>query len=168
MKRFRPGHVVGLDAGSTSVEIASLIPPTLAVTVVTNSPAVAVALSNHRATEVVLLGGYVDLNWMAAVGPETVDGWRSFRLDLGIVGSCGFDPVTGVTTNSHAEVATKRALIQSAAETIIAVQAEKFGTAAPYVIARVAEFDVVIVESLIDQDLLQSLRESGNEVVIAE
>lgn len=168
VKRFRPGHVVGLDAGSTSVEIASLIPPTLAVTVVTNSPAVAVALSNHRATEVVLLGGYVDLNWMAAVGPETVDGWRSFRLDLGIVGSCGFDPVTGVTTNSHAEVATKRALIQSAAETIIAVQAEKFGTAAPYVIARVAEFDVVIVESLIDQDLLQSLRESGNEVVIAE
>lgn len=167
VERFRADQVVGLDAGSTNVEVASLIPPTLAITVVTNSPAVAVALSNHRATKVVLLGGFVDLNWMAAVGPETVDGWRNFRLDLGIVGSCGFDPIIGATTNSHAEVATKRALIESAAETIIPVQAEKFGTAAPYVIARATAFDVVMVESLIDQDLFQPLRESGTEVIIA-
>ena len=167
MERFRAGQVIGLDAGSTSVEIAALVPPTLAITVVTNNPAAAVALADHPATTVILLGGPVDLNWMATVGSEVVDGWRNYRLDLGVVGICGFDFAAGATTNSHAEVATKRALIGSAAETIVPVQAEKLGTAAPFVVADTAELDVLVVESHTDARFLQSCREAAIDVVLA-
>jgi len=167
VQRFRANQVIGLDAGSTNVEVASLIPPTLEVTVVTNSPAAAVALADHPAASVILLGGVVDLNWMATVGPETVDGWRNYRLDVAVVGVCGFDPKAGATTNSHAEVATKRALIGSAAEVVIPVQAEKLGTAAPYLVGGATELDTIIVESLTDPDLITQYRAQGIDIIVA-
>ena len=167
VERFRSGQVVGLDAGSTSVEIASLIPPTLNITIVTNNPAVAVALTDHRAVSVILVGGPVDLTWMAIVGAEAVDGWRNYRLDLGVVGVCGFDLAVGATTNSAAEVATKRALIESSAHTIVAVQADKFATAAPFVVASATAFETIVVEAKADAQALQQCRDAGVEVVIA-
>ncbi len=144
--RFRAGQVIGLDAGSTCVAVAATIPQTLAVTIVTNSPAAAVALAGHTHADVVLLGGVVDLNWMATVGPDTVDAWRNYRLDLAVVGVCGFDTTHGASTNSHAEVATKRALMAAAGETIVPVNREKVGTAAPFVICAADEIDTLIVE----------------------
>jgi len=165
---FRAEQVIGLDAGSTSVEIASLIPATLAVTIVTNNPAAAVALSDHRAVRVILLGGPVDLTWMATIGPETVDAWRSYRLDLGIVGVCGFDPRIGATTNSQGEVATKRALLESAAETIVPLQAEKLGTSAPFVVAEASCIDRIVVEPDTDAAALQECCDANIEVVIAD
>lgn len=167
VERFRAGQVIGLDAGSTNVEVATLIPSTLEITVVTNSPAAAVALADHPAASVILLGGVVDLNWMATVGPDAVDGWRRYRLDVGVVGVCGFEPTAGATTNSYAEVATKRALIGSAKEVLIPVQAEKLRTAAPYVVAEATELDVIIVESLTDPDLVKQITGQGIEVVVS-
>lgn len=167
VQRLQPGQVVGLDAGTTSVAIASLIPPTLAITIVTNNPAVAVTLADHRSAQVILLGGKVDLTWMATVGAETVDGWRNYRIDVGIVGLCGFDPISGGTTNSHAEVATKRALIASSAETIIPMQAEKLGTAAPFLVAEPISFDTIIVEPPTDPDFMHQCSKSNIEVVVA-
>lgn len=165
--RFRADQVIGLDAGSTNVEVALLIPPTLAITIVTNNPAVAVALAGHQAAKVIMLGGHIDLQWMAAVGPEAVDGWRNYRLDLGVLGVCGLDRSVGASTNSHAEVATKRALIEASAEVVVPVQAEKLATAAPYVVAEAEALDIVLVEDNTEEDYLTALGLAGVEVVIA-
>lgn len=165
--RFRPGQVIGLDAGSTSVEIAALIPPTMAVTVVTNNPAAAVVLADHPGVTVMLLGGTVDLTWMAVVGPDAVDGWRNYHLDLGVVGVCGFDPDTGATTNSPSEVGTKRALIEASAEVVIPVRSEKLGTVAPFVVAESSAADTLVVEAGTDDDLLDRCRAASIEVVSA-
>lgn len=167
VERFRANQIVGLDAGSTNVEVALLIPPTLAITVVTNNPAVAVALADHPAAKVIMLGGHMDLQWMAAVGPEAVDGWRNYRLDLGVLGVCGLDRTVGATTNSPAEVATKRALIEASAEVVVPVQAEKLATVAPFVVTEAEALDIVLVEDTNEEASLGALREAGIEVVVA-
>lgn len=145
--RLRPGQLIGLDAGSTSVEIAGRLPPSLGATVVTNGPAVALALADHPTVEVILLGGTMDLTWMAATGPSVVDGWREVHLDVAVVGVCGFDPTSGATTRSSNEVATKRALAAAAAEVIVPVQAEKLATLAPFHVLDPDQVDVAVVEA---------------------
>lgn len=165
--RFHTGDVIGLDAGSTTVEIAAQIPQTLNVTIVTNSPAAALALADHRSASVILLGGAVDLTWMATTGPETVDAWRNYRLDLAVLGICAFDPAMGASTRSRNEVPTKRALISAAAETVLPVQAEKLGTQAPFHVASSADIDSLVVESLSDSTIITQCRSAGLDVSIA-
>lgn len=164
--RFRANQLIGLDAGSTTVEIASMIPQTLGVTVVTNSPPVAVALADHRSAKVILLGGSVDLTWMACTGPEVVDSWRNYNLDLAIVGACGFDPQVGASTGSQNEVSTKRALIEAATETLVPLQAEKLGTRAPFHFADAASIEAVITEAATDPAILDRCREADIEIEV--
>lgn len=164
VERFRSGDVIGLDAGTTTAEIAARIPHSLHVVIVTNSPAAAVALADHPSAEVVLLGGTVDLTWMAATGPETVDGWRNHRLDLAVLGVCSFDADVGASTRSRLEVPTKRALVAAAAETVVPVQAEKLETQSPFHVVDTAEVDTVIVEADTPEPVVGRFRRAGVEV----
>ena len=165
VERLRPGSLVGLDAGSTNVEIARQIPQTLDITIVTNGPAVALALGEHRSANVILLGGELDLTWMATTGSETVDAWRNYQLDLAVVGVCGFDIDKGMSTRSQHEVATKRALIGAAAETIVPLQAEKLGTVASFHVAPASAVDTMVVSGEVPKKALSPYRKSGLEVV---
>lgn len=144
--RFRPGQVIGLDAGSTNVEVASAIPDTLKITIVTNNPAAALALADHPSATVILLGGRLDLTWMATVGSEVVEGWRNYRLDIGVLGVCGFDLAIGATSNSHTEVPGKRALIESSAETLMPLNPAKIGVGAPFIVAEAAQIQTIIID----------------------
>lgn len=53
----QPGQVVILDGGTTSLQVVQHLPLHLRATVVTHSPAVAVALAGHMQIEVLMLGG---------------------------------------------------------------------------------------------------------------
>ena len=165
--RLRSGEVIGLDAGSTNVEVAKQIPQTLEITIITNSPAAATALADHRSVSVVLLGGNVDLRWMATTGPETVDGWRGYRLDLAVLGACAFDPSTGAATRSQHEVATKRAMITAAAETVLPIQSEKLGISAPFHVVNTKDIGSLLVEPSADPSFLKRCRAAGMSVTKA-
>ena len=168
VERFRPGHVIGLDGGTTCVEIAAMIPATLEVTVITNNPAAAVALGGHENTSVILLGGQLDLTWMATVGADAVDAWRNYRLDIGVLGLCGLDSETGATTYSASEVATKRALIESSTDVVVPVTNTKIGVRAPYVIGGLDALDIVITDAALPLDLAQAFAGDRHSVVIAD
>lgn len=167
VERFRSGDVIGLDAGSTTAEIASRIPSSLHVVIVTNSPAAAVALTDHPSAEVVLLGGTIDLTWMATTGPETVDGWRNHRLDLAVLGVCSLDAESGASTRSRLEVPTKRALVRAAAETVVPVQAEKLETQSPFHVVDTTEVDSLIVETETPKRVIDRFRRAGLDVISA-
>jgi DeoR/GlpR family transcriptional regulator of sugar metabolism len=168
VSRFRAGQLIGLDAGSTNVEVARQIPHTLEVTIVTNSPAAAVALADHGSAQVILLGGTVDLTWMATTGAETVDAWRSHRLDLAVVGVCGFDIDEGAFTRSPHEVATKRALIDVAADTVVPVQSEKLDAHGPFHVVAPTAVDTLVLESSTTPALIERYRAANFEVIVAD
>jgi DeoR/GlpR family transcriptional regulator of sugar metabolism len=162
---FTPGQVIGLDGGSTCVEIAATVPSSLAVSIVTNNPAAAVALSGHPSATVIMLGGHLDLTWMATTGADTVDGWRNYRLDIGVVGLCGLDADIGATTNSSDEVSTKRALIDASSRVIVPVQREKIGVCAPFVVTDLGSIDIVVTDGKLPDTLARACAAHGTEIV---
>lgn len=166
VKRFRPGDVIGLDGGTTCVDIAAQIPATLSITIITNNPAAAVSLADHPHAKVILLGGDLDLTWMTTTGADTVDSWRNYRLDIGVLGICGIDSEAGMTTNSANEVATKRALISSSSDVIVPVHHDKVGVRGSYVVADLDALDIVISTSTLTEDLQRTLSSSGREVTV--
>ena len=130
-----PGRVIVLDGGSTNILLAEALPPDLTGTVITNSPGVALALSEHRALEVFLLGGKLVPREGTVAGPEAVDALRNLRADLCVLGVCSLHPEHGLACHALDEAPVKRAMVASAAEVMALATADKLDSVAPHRIA---------------------------------
>lgn len=163
--RLRDGQIVGLDAGSTGVEVARRLPIEMHLTIVTTSPPAAVALERHRNVTVILGGGTLDLTWMAVTGAEAVRTINSFRLDVAVLGVCGIHPDHGATTNSLAELETKRAWIDAAADVVVPVTADKLDRVAPFVIAPLRDITTVALAEPPSRSTARRYRAAGTTLI---
>lgn len=162
-----PGQVVILDGGTTCVQLARYLPPTLAITVVTHSPSVAVALVAHPLVEVILIGGRLFKHSVVTVGAATVEAMAHVRADAYFMGVTGVHPTAGLSTGDLEEAYVKRALAARAAEVIVLASSEKLGAASPYVIADIDVATTIVVDDSAPAELLDALRAQGVTVLVA-
>ncbi|WP_266169030.1 DeoR/GlpR family DNA-binding transcription regulator [Dyella subtropica] len=141
-----PGQVVILDGGTTCVQLARHLPPTLQATVVTHSPSVAVELVSHPGIEVVLIGGRLFKHSVVAVGAAAIEAISHIRADVYFMGVTGVHPTAGLSTGDLEEAYVKRALAERAAEVVVLASAEKINAASPYVIAPATAANTIVVE----------------------
>lgn len=158
---IKPGQVVIIDSGTTNVAVARHLPRDLRATVVTNSPPVAVALSEHPHVEVVLLGGRMRKDALATADAVTAAGVRQIRADLCYLGVCTLDPTFGITTLDLDESYVKRAMVEVSAEVVALVTADKLNTASPYVVAPLGELTWLFTEHGVPEGALAHYREAG-------
>jgi DeoR/GlpR family transcriptional regulator of sugar metabolism len=163
----RPGQVVILDGGTTTLQLAKHLPRDLQATVVTHSPTIAVALVEHPTIEVVLIGGRLFKHSIVTVGAAAVEAIGRIRADLYFMGVTGIHPEAGLSTGDLEESHIKRALSASAAETYVLISAEKLNAASPYVIAALSEVDGIIVDASIPAESLEPYRRAGLSVIRA-
>ena len=130
-----PGQVVFLDGGTTCQQLARRLPATLAATVVTHSPTIAVELVAHPRIEVVLIGGRLFKHSVVAVGAAAVEAIQRVRADLYFMGVTGVHARSGLTTGDLEEAHIKRALMAQAAETWVLASAEKLNAASACLVA---------------------------------
>jgi DeoR/GlpR family transcriptional regulator of sugar metabolism len=163
-RMIRPGQVVILDGGTTTLQIARHLPADLRATVVTHSPTIAVALVEHPGVEVILLGGRLFKHSVVTVGAAAVEAVARIRADLYFMGVTGIHPKAGLSTGDLEESHMKRALMASAAETHVLVSAEKVGAASAYVICALKEIDGVVAAADIPRKSLAEYRRLGLSV----
>lgn len=163
----RPGQVVILDGGTTTLQLAKHLPLDLHATVVTHSPTIAVALQQHPTIEVIMIGGRLFKHSVVAVGAAAVDAISRIRADVYFMGVTGIHPQAGLSTGDMEEAHIKRALSAAAAETHVLVTAEKVNAASPFVIAALADIDGVIVESSVPKTTIAAYKKLGLTVVRA-
>ena len=143
----RNGQTIFIDAGSTNLAIAHALPRDLTLTVVTNAPLVAAALSDHPGYTVIMLGGIYDQQKGACLGAQTVREAGQIFADMFVLGLCGIDAVMGVTALDAAEAELKRVMIQQSSLLLAAATTDKLGTIAPFKLADAANVDHLIVET---------------------
>jgi len=162
-----PGQVVFIDGGTTAVQLARALPPSLRCTVVTHSPSVAVELVEHPLVEVILVGGRLFKHSIVAMGPAALEAIAQVRTDIYFMGVCSLHPESGISTGDFDEAGIKRAISSMAQRTVVLASPEKLHTASPYQIAPLAHIGAIIVNSDAPDDLLAPYREIGIEVVKA-
>ena len=163
----RPGEVILLDGGTTTLEVARHLPPELRAQVVTTSPPVAVALADHPGVEVTLVGGTLSKEALVTVGAAAVETLRTVRADLCFLGVCGLHPEIGITTTDLEERHAKRAMIDASARVVALANAEKLGTAGPFVVAPMTELTHLVTEGSASPEALAPYRALGVELVRA-
>jgi len=164
---IRPGQIVFLDGGTTTLEVARQLPLDLRATLITHSPTIAVELARHPDIEILVLGGRLFRHSMVQVGAEVIAAAARIRPDLFFLGVTGIHPEAGLTTGDAEEAAVKRALLGRAADTVVLASAEKLMAASPYTIAALSEISSVVVTGDAPASAVAALRGSGVAVIQA-
>jgi len=163
----RPGQIVFLDGGTTTIQMARHLPANLEATVVTHSPTVATELINHPGVIIELVGGRLFKHSVVTVGAVALEAIERIRPDIYFMGVTGVHPEFGLTTGDAEEAAIKRALCHLAAETVVLASNEKLGAVSPCLVVALDEIDTILIDGIMPETLRRRLSDLEITVVLA-
>lgn len=147
------GTCIFIDAGTTNLAMASVLPDDLQLTVVTNAPDIAAVLLKHPLIDVIMLGGQIQKNMGGCVGSHALDQLKTIIFDQAFIGGCAMSPETGLTGFDYADCEFKKAAIRQSNQTIVALTANKIPGIARFTVARCDEIDVLVVEETLSDEV---------------
>lgn len=156
--QVEPGQSVLLDESTTALAVARTLPNKTPLTVITNFALVLNELSEVRGIDLISLGGEY-LPFLAAFGGEVCRASLSaVRADVLFTSTSAVSD--GVALHQDEKTMSgKRAMIESAHRSILLVDHTKFGRVALHKLAPLSDFDLVVVDSGVDEAHLDDLRE---------
>nr|WP_321242657.1 DeoR/GlpR family DNA-binding transcription regulator [uncultured Tolumonas sp.] len=101
-------QVIFLDASSTHMLLASLLPNNMGLTVVTNSPAIATRLLERKYIRTILIGGELNYEVGGAIDITAAQAISKFRFDLGFIGVCAWSSEVGFSAIHYQDGEFKR------------------------------------------------------------
>lgn len=156
-----------IDSGSTLQRLGEVFPVDRKVHVITNSLVGAMSLAQRDVARLTVLGGGVRLNTMAMVDSLTANMVRDLLADVLFISCDGLSLQRGLTTPYRDEFDVKRAMVETANRVIALVDHSKVGSEHLFPYASLDEIDVLITDSGVDPDAVETLRASGLDVRVA-
>lgn len=125
-------QVLFLDASSTHMLLASLLPNDIGLTVVTNSPAIATRLLERQLIRTILIGGELNYAVGGAIDITAVEALNKFRFDLCFMGVCGWSSEAGFSAIYYQDAEFKRHAASKAGAIVALCTDDKIEALAPY------------------------------------
>ena len=161
------GQVVFVDAGSTNLAAMQALGDDLALTVVTNSPAIGVAVVNRSRIKLLMIGGQIDPRTGASFGARALRDLSFVRPDVYLLGACAVDAEAGVSAFDGEEAEFKRTLAEQACCVLSAATNDKLATRAPFLALPTKGLSDLVLEADAPPSVIASLRELGVRVHLA-
>ena len=159
---------VFLDSGSTNLALAREIPLDRPLTVITNSISIAAALLERKNLKVIVIGGEIDPDAEAAIGPSAIREAERFNFDLCFLGACAASVSLGLSAFQLADAEFKRTLIERSERIAALITVDKVETRAPFQVAALAALDHVVLEHNTPEQILSTFYEAGLDVILAK
>ncbi len=165
-RHIEDGQVVILDTGTTTLEIARRMMGRRNVTVITTSLAIVSALQFAPGVRIVLLGGFLRGGSPDLHGPLTEQNVEMFRADLAFMGADAVDEDGNTYADDLQVVNLDRKMAANAARVIVVADSSKFGRTGMCRIFDAEDYDLIISDAGIDQDLRKRFAGKGIEVEV--
>src|SRR5690348_14887649 len=159
----RPGEVIAISGGTTTLEFARRLPDDLDATVIATNPHIAAALADHPRLTVDVIGGRLHPSARTVVGSEAVEAFRRVRPDVCVLSACSLHPTVGMALRQREEAAVVRAMVQDAGRVVSLTTANKLGTTGAYPVAAIDRIDTLVTDA--PDAEVQVYRELGIEVI---
>jgi DeoR/GlpR family transcriptional regulator of sugar metabolism len=155
-------------SGSTVARVASCLPPKVrpALTMVTNSLPLIDEVTTWLDPHLVAIGGLYLPQYMAFVGPQTIDTLQELSADIAVVGCDGLSAEGGLTTPHQLVAEVGAMMIERAQRTIVVADYTKVGRRGFTPIAAISDVDVLVTDTQSDPAEIAALREMGLEVIL--
>lgn len=156
-----------IDAGTTTLPLAEMLPTDGELMVVVNSPQLALLLSRRPNVTVMMLGGRVRGRTQAVVDSWATSALAEVHADVAFMATNGISVERGLTTPDLAEAAVKRAMIGAARRTVLLADHTKIGVDYFSRFGDLDQIDTFITDAGADDELVDELTETGLRVVRA-
>lgn len=161
-------HVVALNGGSTTAEVARALATRGGLTVVTNALTTAVQLASRPDLRVIVHGGWLRPHSFELVGQQTESAFGAMSAGTAVLGVDGISAGAGATTHDDAEARTNRAMVLGAARVVVVADGSKVGLVRRAHVAAVGEMHDLVTDSSAPAEQVAALRETGMSVHVVE
>jgi DeoR family transcriptional regulator, aga operon transcriptional repressor len=176
--RIKPGSVIGLNAGTTTTEVARALAvrPDLerrdgetTLTIVTNAINIAHELTVRAQFQLIVVGGVVRPASYELIGPIAERALIDLSLDDVILTANGLSARGGASCNNLGEAAIGRHMIARANHVTLILDSSKFGVSSLAKMCPLEAIDTVIADegALGHRETTDALQQAGVELVIA-
>ena len=163
------GSTIFIDASTTGLALAralELHPPNQ-LTLVTNSPAIALGLTADS-IYVIMPSGELDQHMRMLTGRWTVDFLLELNIGLAFMSAAGVTLEHGLTTSRSSLADTLNAAAESAQTKVGLLDSTKFKRAALLTVRSARSLDLIITDDGLDPATVVEFREAGVNLVVAE
>lgn len=144
LKLVKKGQLIFLDASSTHMLLASVLPDNLDLTVVTNSPAIASRLLERKTIKTILIGGELDYSVGGAIDITAVESINKFRFDLSFLGVCAWSSEVGFSAIHYQDREFKRSVVTRSGALAVLCTDDKVEALASYPFLDSQELDYLV------------------------
>lgn len=155
LQLIHPGSSIFIDAGTSSVELAKLMPD-IDVVVFTTGPGIALELCSLNRPSVNVCGGCMNRNNLALSGNSTVETIGSINIDVAFLGASGYSADAGFNCGKESEMLVKRKAIERARTSVVLCDTSKENRLLPFTFASFDEIDYLITDTQPGQDVIQA------------
>jgi DeoR/GlpR family transcriptional regulator of sugar metabolism len=159
-------ETIGIDAGTTTHELAAALDDNFAGSVVTCSVPVIHAMAQRERVHLIGTGGDLYRASQAFVGPAAVESIERLRFKTVFIGAGGADE-RGLYVAADIERPTKRALMRGADRVVVLLDSSKFESFAPVRLCTWEEIDLLITDQEPPGSIRQTLCDAEADVITA-
>jgi DeoR family transcriptional regulator, aga operon transcriptional repressor len=160
------GATIGLDAGTTTYELALIMPEHLNLTVATHSLPALTAFVSRRGVRVIGLGGQLQPATQDFVGLATQAAIADLSLSVLFLAGRGITERGLFCANDH-EALVKRKLLEVADRVVLLADSSKFRSAAMVRVCRLEDIDCMVTDDDIRETEASMVTGHGVDLVIA-
>jgi len=154
-----------IDAGTTTLQIASNLACKSRLTVITNNLPVAEELSQCANIIIILLGGIIKHQELCTVGDMVKQSLSLLSADKYFLSATSFSLRMGAMETDMAETEVKQSMMRSAGETILVADSSKFNVTSLIQVAPLMQIVKIVTDDGIPADALQAIETQGVEVI---
>jgi DeoR/GlpR family transcriptional regulator of sugar metabolism len=156
------GATVFLDSSSTCLALALRLAeePPGTITLVTNSPAIAFQIT-AEAIHVIVTPGEVDQHMRLISGRWAREFLAGLNVDIAFISAAGVTLEKGLTTSRQQLQDVVNAARAVARQTVALIDSSKFGRASLLTMAKPQELDLLVVDSGLPRDVVDTYRRAG-------
>ena len=166
------GDAIGLDVGSTVLEMVPAFVPVDNLTVVTSSLRVASRVAELHALEhsirLIVTGGITRADELSLIGQTAINSYRAIRLDKAFISVGGISVEDGATEFNLEDAEVKRAMIQSSKEIIVLADSSKFHQTGFAHVVDLSQITTLITDSGLENEKVRQLEDRGVTVRIVD
>lgn len=156
-----------LDAGTTTAQLAEIIPLEAELTVVTHSVNIALSLASRPNLTVMLVGGRLRWRTLASVDAWALRALQETYVEVAFMATNGLSVERGLTTPDLSEAMVKQAAIASARRTVLLADHTKVGRDNFARFAELSDVDTLITDTGVDAAVVDEIAAAGPTVLKA-
>lgn len=167
VKRIQPNETIFIDASSTALTLAGLLPD-VPLTILTNALNVFSVLAEKPHYDLMCTGGLFDSRSRSFIGLSAEKSLHTYHIHRMFLSGNGIHPERGVSENNARQAAFKERVIACSEDVVFLADASKLGRKAPFFFGEIQEIGCLVTDSAADSELLRQLEHAGIEIVLTQ